>query len=249
MKNIAVVGAGYVGVVTAASLANMGHYVVCIDKEESVISKWREGTAPYAEPRLQQLLEHNKLEGRLTFTSHYAWGVRNMDVVFLTSDSFGAKGEAVDLAHVQRLASNIAEHLIRDVVVVNRSAVPIGTNVALQRFLTNYNKGNVVVDVVYNPSFPADLKGVEQMYQGNRIVLGGNNREALLFVEELYRRMKLSILKTDFSSAELIKYASDTFTTLNNQVLQEILLLCEQVGANKDDVVIGIHRSMHSISL
>ncbi|KGP74076.1 UDP-glucose dehydrogenase family protein [Pontibacillus yanchengensis] len=240
MKNIAVVGTGYVGLVTGVCLADLGHHVICIDVDEEKVSQMRKGHSPIYEPQLEDLMKKNIEEGRLTFTTNHAWGIRNMDVIFLAVGTPQQQDGSADLSYVQRAVNDIAQHINRDVVVVNKSTVPVGTNESIQQYFNQHVGELGQVDVVSNPEFLREGSAVYDMFHGDRIIIGADNEDAALLVEELYRRLKLPVVKTDIRSAEMIKYASNAFLATKISFINEISSICEKVGANIEDVAYGM---------
>ncbi|MYL54384.1 nucleotide sugar dehydrogenase [Pontibacillus yanchengensis] len=240
MKNIAVVGTGYVGLVTGVCLADLGHHVICIDVDEEKVSHMRKGYSPIYEPQLEGLMKKNIEEGRLTFTTNHAWGIPNMDVIFLAVGTPQQQDGSADLTYVQRAVNDIAQHINRDVIVVNKSTVPVGTNESIQQYFNQHVGELGRVDVVSNPEFLREGSAVYDMFHGDRIIIGAENEGAALLVEELYRRLKLPVVKTDIRSAEMIKYASNAFLATKISFINEISSICEKVGANIEDVAYGM---------
>ncbi|MYL35988.1 nucleotide sugar dehydrogenase [Pontibacillus yanchengensis] len=240
MKNIAVVGTGYVGLVTGVCLADLGHHVICIDVDEEKVSHMGKGYSPIYEPQLEGLMKKNIEEGRLTFTTNHAWGIPNMDVIFLAVGTPQQQDGSADLTYVQRAVNDIAQHINRDVIVVNKSTVPVGTNESIQQYFNQHVGELGRVDVVSNPEFLREGSAVYDMFHGDRIIIGAENEGAALLVEELYRRLKLPVVKTDIRSAEMIKYASNAFLATKISFINEISSICEKVGANIEDVAYGM---------
>ncbi|SDQ14192.1 UDP-glucose dehydrogenase family protein [Virgibacillus salinus] len=238
--NIAVIGIGYVGLVTGVCLSEIGNNVTCIDIDEEKVKTLRSGKSPIYEEGLEELLQTNIQRERLHFTSNYEEGLAAKEVIFLAVGTpQGADGSA-DLTFLNTVCSDIVKYLHNDVVIVTKSTVPIGTNEHIKTSIEQNAITNLTVKVVSNPEFLRQGTAVHDTFNGDRIVIGCEDEEAMDIMEEIYKPYNIPIVKTDLRSAEMIKYASNTFLATKISFINEIANLCEHVGANVDDVANGI---------
>ena len=240
---VAMVGTGYVGLVSGACFADFGHQVVCIDKDEGKIERLRQGIMPIYEPGLQDLVEANTKAGRLTFTTVLKDAVRDADTVFIAVGTPSRRGDGhADLSYVEQAAREIAASLDHYTVVVNKSTVPVGTGDSVEAIMRETNpKGDF--SVVSNPEFLREGAAISDFKRPDRVVVGTSDERARQVMRELYRPLFLNetpILFTDRRTSELIKYASNAFLAVKIAYINEMADLCEQVGANVQEVARGI---------
>ena len=240
---VAVIGTGYVGLVSGACFADFGHDVTCIDIDAGKVAALCRGEIPIYEPGLQGLVESNVREGRLSFTTALASPVRKADVVFITVGTPSRRGDGhADLSHVYAAAREIAAVLDRFTVVVIKSTVPVGTGDEVQRIMRE-TRPHADFSVVSNPEFLREGAAIRDFKHPDRIVVGTEDPRATEVMAELYRPLYLNtapILYTDRRAAELVKYASNAFLAMKITFINEIAELCERVGTDVQEVARGI---------
>ena len=237
---IVVAGTGYVGLVTGACLAEMGHNVTCVDIDENKVAMMKKGISPIYEPGLDELLEKNHNEGRLDFTTDYISAYKNADIVFIGVGTPEREDGSANLDYVFKVCEQIAENLENDCLVVVKSTVPIGTNDNIEEFLKENAKNNVRIEVASNPEFLAQGTAVVDTLKARRIVIGVESDWAKDILLEVYTRYNQPIVVTNRRSAEMIKYASNDFLALKISFMNEIANFCEMVGADVEDVAKGM---------
>lgn len=235
---IAVAGTGYVGLVTGVCLAEHGHYVTCVDIDENKVELMKSGISPIFEPGLEELIYKNKK--RLNFTTNYKKAYRDADVVFIGVGTPEKLDGSANLSYVYSVAKQIAECIEKDCVVVVKSTVPIGTNDKIEEVMRNYLLHKVKLHVASNPEFLAQGTAVKDTLHPSRIVIGVEDEFAEEKLKEVYKSFTAPILVTSRRSAEMIKYASNDFLALKISFINEIANLCEIIGANIDDVALGM---------
>ncbi len=240
---IAIIGTGYVGLVSGACFSDFGHDVVCVDKDESKIDALERGVMPIFEPGLDELVARNVRQGRLSFTTSIAEGVRDVEAVFIAVGTPSRRGDGhADLSYVYGAAREIAQALTGPAVVVTKSTVPVGTGDEVERILKE-ERGDLDVSVCSNPEFLREGAAIEDFKRPDRIVIGVENAHAEEVMREIYRPLYLNrapILFTSRRTAELIKYAANAFLATKITFINEIADLCEIVGADVQDVSRGI---------
>jgi UDPglucose 6-dehydrogenase len=240
---IAMIGTGYVGLVSGACFSDFGHDVVCVDKDERKIEALRRGVMPIFEPGLDQLVERNVRDGRLSFTTDLAAGVAGAEAVFIAVGTPSRRGDGhADLSYVFGAAEEIAGALTRPAVVVTKSTVPVGTGDEVERILRE-TAPEAKAWVVSNPEFLREGAAIEDFKRPDRIVVGIEDEEAAEILREIYRPLYLNkapLLFTSRRTAELTKYAANAFLATKITFINEIADLCERVGANVQDVARGI---------
>lgn len=240
---IAMVGSGYVGLVSGACFADFGHEVVCIDKDEGKIARLREGIMPIYEPGLDALVEANAKAGRLSFTTSLAEGIRGADAIFIAVGTPSRRGDGhADLTFVHEVAREVGQSLAHDAVVVTKSTVPVGTGDEVERIIRETGTPHRV-SVVSNPEFLREGAAIGDFKRPDRIVIGAEDDYGRAVMREVYRPLFLNespILFTSRRTSELIKYAANAFLATKITFINEIADLCEKVGANVQDVARGI---------
>ncbi len=240
MKNIAVIGVGYVGLVTGVCLADLGNRLVCVDINEEKVESLKQGEMPIYEPGLDDLVERNVRAGRLSFTTSYAEGLEEADFVFIAVGTpEGVDGEA-DLRYVRMAARSIAEEMEHPMVIVNKSTVPVGTGDWVAALIRQYRNGGVEFSVVSNPEFLREGSAISDFLEPDRVVLGSLNREAAEKVAQLYLPLRTTIMITDLRTAEMIKYASNAFLATRISFINEMANICEALGADVKEVATGM---------
>ncbi|MBI1882710.1 MAG: UDP-glucose/GDP-mannose dehydrogenase family protein [Chlamydiae bacterium] len=237
---VAVVGTGYVGLITGTCLADLGHHVICIDNDRSKISLLKKGKIPIYEPDLEPLLKKNVKAGRLHFSNRIQEGVEKSQVIFIAVNTPPmASGEA-DLSYVAYVAREIAEHLKSYRVIVDKSTVPVKTGHKVSETIQRYCKKGVEFDIVSNPEFLREGSAVQDMFHPDRIVVGVSNPRAAQIMRQLYEPIKTKFIVTDVSSAELIKHASNSFLAMKISFANALANICELSGADVEQVVYGM---------
>ncbi|GGB98253.1 UDP-glucose 6-dehydrogenase [Novosphingobium endophyticum] len=240
---IAMVGSGYVGLVSGACFADFGHEVVCIDKDQSKIDRLRDGVMPIYEPGLEALVANNVKAGRLSFTTDLAEGIGGASAVFIAVGTPSRRGDGhADLSFVYAVAREVGEHLTNDAVVVTKSTVPVCTGDEVERIIresgTRYR-----IAVVSNPEFLREGAAIGDFKRPDRIVIGAEDDFGREVMREVYRPLFLNespLLFVSRRSAEITKYAANAFLATKITFINEVADLCEKVGGDVQDVARGI---------
>ena len=240
---IAMIGTGYVGLVSGTCFADFGHQVICVDKDQGKIDALLSGRMPIYEPGLESLVASNVAAGRLSFTTSLAEGIAGVDAIFIAVGTPSRRGDGhADLSYVHAAAREIGEHLAHDCVVVTKSTVPVGTGDEVERIIAEVSGGKHV-PVVSNPEFLREGAAIGDFKRPDRIVIGTEDEHARAVMREVYRPLFLNeapILFTARRTAELTKYAANAFLATKITFINEIADLCEVVGADVRDVARGI---------
>ncbi|MFZ1741932.1 MAG: UDP-glucose/GDP-mannose dehydrogenase family protein [Pontixanthobacter sp.] len=240
---IAMVGSGYVGLVSGACFADFGHDVVCIDKDQSKIDALHNGVMPIFEPGLAELVGANVNAGRLSFTTDLAEGIKNAQAIFIAVGTPSRRGDGhADLTFVYAVAKEVGANLVNDAVIVTKSTVPVGTGDEVERILEASGTPHNFA-VVSNPEFLREGAAIGDFKRPDRIVIGSESDFGREIMREVYRPLFLNespILFTSRRSAELIKYAANAFLATKITFINEMADLCEKVGADVQDVSRGI---------
>lgn len=239
---IAIIGTGYVGLVSGTCFAETGNDVVCIDINEEKIARLRAGESPIYEPGLDTLLQRNIKEGRLTFTTNLAEGIARAQIIFLALPTPPGKDGAADLQFVLDVADKLGDIINRYIVIVNKSTVPVGTAEQVSAVLGAKLDASLY-DVVSNPEFLREGVAVEDFLKPDRVVIGTGSERARKLMEELYGpfvRQGNPVYFMDERSAEMTKYAANAYLAMRISFMNEMANLCEKAGANVDHVRIGI---------
>ena len=240
---IAIIGAGYVGLVSGACFAEFGANVVCLDKNKNLIDNLNIGKIPIYEPGLAELVKRNTTEGRLSFETDLSKAITNTEILFIAVGTPSRRGDGhADLKYVYEVAREVANEINDYLVVVNKSTVPVGTAREVKEIIKNSNP-NADFDIASNPEFLREGSAIEDFMRPNRIVIGTESRKAEKLLKELYRPLNLietPILSTDLESAELIKYSSNAFLATKISFINEMSILCEKTGADVHAVAKGM---------
>ena len=241
--HVAVVGTGYVGLVSGACFSEFGHNVICVDKDEKKIAGLKQGEMPIYEPGLQRLVEGNAEAGRLSFTTDLAEAVKDADAVFIAVGTPSRRGDGhADLSYVYAAAEEIAQAITGYTVVVTKSTVPVGTGAEVEKII-RAARPDAKFDVVSNPEFLREGAAIEDFMRPDRVVIGTESEDAREVMRELYRPLYLietPIVFTRRQTSELIKYAANTFLATKITFINEIADLCEILDADVQDVARGI---------
>ncbi|MER1987888.1 MAG: UDP-glucose/GDP-mannose dehydrogenase family protein [Solibacillus sp.] len=237
---LAVVGAGYVGLVTAVTLAEIGHCVVCIDIDEQKISRLRQGQVPIFEPGLAELLQKNIQAGRMTFTASIEEGMQQADILYIAVGTPEHVDGSADLRAVKAVAKDVAEFAVRDMLIVVKSTVPVGTNDELQQLVNDYKLAGVTLELASNPEFLREGSALEDAFGGDRIIIGTQSEYATHLLTGINAAFQIPIWTTDVRSAEMIKYASNAFLATKISFINEIATICERLDVDVEQVAIGM---------
>src|SRR5215510_11698942 len=238
--NICVVGTGYVGLVTGAVFADLGNDVVCVDKVRGKIDSLKAGKMPIYEPGLEEMVVRNVDDGRLTFTTDLPAAVRQSDVIFVAVGTPPRESGETDLSHVEAVAAEIGRSMDRYKVIVNKSTVPVGTGELVREVITRHQAIPVPFDVVSNPEFLREGSAIEDPLRPDRIVIGAPNQQVAMTLVELYAPLERPMIITDLPSAEVIKYASNSFLAAKISFINAIANICEAAGADVTQVMKGM---------
>lgn len=240
---VAMIGSGYVGLVSGACFADFGHEVVCIDKDPGKIERLKQNVMPIYEPGLDALVETNVKAGRLSFTTDLAEGMKGAQAVFIAVGTPSRRGDGhADLSYVYAAAEEMARNIEGFTVVVTKSTVPVGTGDEVERIIHETN-AKADFAVASNPEFLREGAAIADFKRPDRIVIGVEDDRARAVLEELYRPLYLNqapIMVTSRRTAELTKYAANAFLATKIGFINEMADLCEKVGANVQDVARGI---------
>ncbi|MBO9313887.1 MAG: UDP-glucose/GDP-mannose dehydrogenase family protein, partial [Chloroflexus sp.] len=240
MKNICVVGTGYVGLTTGVCFADLGHSVTCIEIDLHKLELLRSGKSPIFEPGLEELQERNMRAGRLRFTDDYAVGIPDAEFIFITVGTPMAEDGSADLTYVKAAARSIGQYLRSGSIIIDKSTVPVGTGDLVENIIAEYAGPDVKFDVVSNPEFLREGSALSDFFKPDRIVLGAKNREAAQRVAALHETLGAPIIITDLRTAEMIKYASNAFLATRISFINEIAQICERLGADVREVARGM---------
>jgi UDPglucose 6-dehydrogenase len=239
--NIAVVGTGYVGLVTGTCFAEMGNHVTCVDIDATKVEKMRSGIIPIYEPHLDVLFERNIKQGRLIFTTDLAEAVRDAAIIFLALPTPPGEDGSADLSYVLGVARQLGTLITEYKIVINKSTVPVGTAEKVHEAIAQQCKASF--DVISNPEFLREGFAVDDFMKPDRVVIGTRSDKAKKIMSDLYApfvRQGNPIYFMDERSAEMTKYAANAFLATKITFMNEIANLCEKVGANVDAIRIGI---------
>jgi UDPglucose 6-dehydrogenase len=240
VKNICVVGTGYVGLTTGVCFADLGHSVTCIEIDLHKLELLRSGKSPIFEPGLEEMQERNMRAGRLRFTDDYAVGIPDAEFIFITVGTPMAEDGSADLTYVKAAARSIGQHLRSGSIIIDKSTVPVGTGDLVENIIAEHAGPDVKFDVVSNPEFLREGSALSDFFKPDRIVLGAKNREAAQRVAALHETLGAPIIITDLRTAEMIKYASNAFLATRISFINEIAQICERLGADVREVARGM---------
>lgn len=239
--NICVIGTGYVGLVTGTCLAETGNHVTCVDIDAAKVEKMKNGMVPIYEPHLDVYFERNIRQGRLKFTTDLKEGIKNSTILFLALPTPPGEDGSADLSYILKVANQLGENIEDYKIIIDKSTVPVGTGDLVRS--TVAAKTNIEFDVVSNPEFLREGFAVEDFMKPDRIVIGTDSEKAKKILTELYSpyvRSGNPIIFMDVRSAELTKYAANSFLATKISFMNEISILCEKLGADVDMVRYGI---------
>jgi UDPglucose 6-dehydrogenase len=237
---VSVIGTGYVGLVTGVCLAEVGHHVTCVDIDPDKISNLRKGISPIYEPGIEEILDRNIVNGNLSFTDDISHGVADAEVIYIAVGTPSKDDGRADLRYVESAAMQIAQVISSYTVVVTKSTVPVGTNHRIKEIISQHKINSCEFDVVSNPEFLREGSAIYDTFHGERIVVGSESEQAATIIAKVYEPFETPIINTDIRSAEMIKYAANAFLATKISFINEIANICEKVGANVEDVALGM---------
>lgn len=238
---IAIMGSGYVGLVTGTCLAELGHEVLCIDNNSDKIKGLQAGQVPIYEPGLEELLQANVAEGRLRFSSEIADGVNFGDILFICVGTPALPDGSVDLSAMEKVIAEIARNMHSYKLIVEKSTVPVRTAESMEALARKHLlQSHVEFDLASNPEFLAEGSAIHDFMQPDRVVLGVNSERAASLLVQLYAPLNAPILITDINSAELIKHASNAFLAMKISFTNALATICERTGADIGKVTRGM---------
>ena len=243
MKNIAIIGTGYVGLVTGVGLSEFGNKVICLDINQSKINNLNAGKVPIYEPGLEDLIIKNVDSERLFFSSDIDLSIKESEVIIIAVGTPQSKNGAADLKYVFDALNSISENLNSYKVIVTKSTVPIGTGEKIIAKLKKNYEENIDFDYVSNPEFLREGSAVKDFLWPDRVIIGTNSEKALQIMRDIYRPLYINknpIQRAAVETSEMIKYASNSFLALKISFINEIANLCESVGADVHDVAIAM---------
>jgi len=237
---LTIIGTGYVGLVTGTCFAEVGHQVICVDKDAAKVKVLRSGGMPIYEPGLEELVQSNTNAGRLHFTTSTAEAVENSEVIFVAVPTPPQPDGSVDLSFMEGVSREIAQTMTSYKIVVDKSTVPVQTGDKVAETIKRYCKARVDFDVVSNPEFLREGFAVEDFMKPDRVVIGVRSQRPVQAMRAIYEPFHAPIIVTDINSAELIKHAANSFLALKISYINAISVLCEASGANVQEVANGM---------
>lgn len=237
---ISVAGTGYVGLVTGVCLSEKGHNVTCVDIDEKKVETMKKGISPIYEEGLEELMKKNYAEGRLDYTTDYESAYKSSDVIFIAVGTPERSDGSANLDYIKSVATQIAQSIEKDTLIVIKSTVPIGTNEKIEQYIRKNLKEDIHIELASNPEFLAQGTAVRDTLNAARIVIGTESEWASNIMQEIYKPFDIPMVLTNRNSAEMIKYASNDFLALKISYMNDIANLCEIVGANVEDVAKGM---------
>ena len=237
---ITVIGAGYVGLVTAACLADLGNDVICIDIDKDKISKLNRGMVPIYEPGLEDLLKRNRKEKRIAFSTNLKEAVGKSEIIFIAVGTPPKENGEADLTHIEAVAEDIARYMTSYHLVVEKSTTPVETGKWIKRILEANARKGVRFDVASNPEFLREGSAIEDFMHPDRIIIGVESKKAKDMFLELYRPLGAEIIVTNINSAEMIKHASNSFLATKISFINAVANVCEKSGADIEEVARGM---------
>lgn len=244
--NILIIGSGYVGLVTATCFAEMGNKVSCIDIDKNKIKKLNKGEIPIYEPNLKQYILRNTAKKQLLFSTNLNQALQNCDIAFIAVGTPMGEDGSADLQYVLKVAENIGIHMVRDLIVVNKSTVPVGTADKVKQAITkelNKRKVNYKINAVSNPEFLKEGSAINDFMKPDRVIIGTDDQNTLKTMKELYSPFTKNherFISMDIRSAEMTKYAANAMLATKISFINEISNICERVGADVNQVRVGI---------
>ena len=238
--DISIIGSGYVGLVTGACFADVGHHVICVDNDAEKVKQLKAGEVPIYEPGLEEIIHRNVSARRLHFTGNIQEAVEHSQIIFIAVPTPPLPDGDVDLSFVEKVAREIAGVLTDYRVIVDKSTVPVKTGEKVAESIKRYNRHGAKFDVVSNPEFLREGCAVADLMHPDRIVIGAQSEHAIDLMKKVYEPFMAPILVTDISSAELIKHCANSFLALKISYINAVSGICEASGADVQKVADGI---------
>ena len=238
--NICIIGAGYVGLVSGACFADLGHKVVCVDNDKKKIETLRKSKIPFYEKSLEDMVRRNVKAGRLSFVESIKEGIKRSLVVFICVGTPPRQNGEADLSYVEKVATEIAKNMSSYSLIVEKSTVPVETGKWVEHTIKTNIKKKVKFDVASNPEFLKEGTAIEDFMNPDRVVIGVNSKKAEKILKELYKEIDAEIVVTDIASAELIKHASNSFLATKISFINSVSNICERTGADIKKVAHGM---------
>jgi UDPglucose 6-dehydrogenase len=238
--DISIIGSGYVGLVTGACFADVGHHVICVDNDAEKVKQLKAGEIPIYEPGLEEIIHRNVSARRLHFTGNIQEAVERSQIIFIAVPTPPLPDGDVDLSFVEKVAREIADVLTDYRVIVDKSTVPVKTGEKVAESIKRYNRHGAKFDVVSNPEFLREGCAVADLMHPDRIVIGAQSEQAIDLMKKVYEPFMAPILVTDISSAELIKHCANSFLALKISYINAVSAICEASGADVEKVADGI---------
>jgi len=237
-KNIAIIGTGYVGLVTGACLAELGNKVICVDINRNRIENLKKGAVPFYEPGLEKLIKKNINNKNLFFETDLAMAIPQSEIIFITVGTPSMENGEADLSYVEKAAEDVGKNLKKYAVIIIKSTVPPKTCRRIREVIKKYS--DALFDLVSNPEFLREGSAVLDFMKPDRIIIGAESEKAKKIIKELYSPLKSPLVYTNFESSEMIKYASNAFLATKISFINEIANVCELVGADVEEIAKGM---------
>lgn len=237
---VAVIGTGYVGLVTGVVLAQLGNDVICVDKDQEKVEKLRNGIPPIYEPGVEEMLKQGLKDGFLQISESISEATKASEVVFIAVGTPPAEDGTPDLTAVKAVANAIAQSIDKYTVIVNKSTVPVGSGDMVENIILSHGVDPSMFDVVSNPEFLREGSAIHDTLHPDRIVIGSKKRQAAVKLVDLYATLQAPMIVTDLNSAELIKYGANSFLAMKISFINALSRVCELCEANVADVAAGI---------
>ena len=234
--NIAIIGSGYVGLVTGACFAELGNDVVCVDNDQAKIKKLKAGIMPIYEPGLSELVKRNVKKSRLSFTTKIREAVKKSEIIFIAVGTPPKDNGEADLTAVEGVSKEIAASMHSYKLIVEKSTVPVNTGEWVEHTIKTFNKRRVKFDVASNPEFLREGTAIKDFMNPDRVVLGVKSKKAAEILSALYKPLKAPIVVTDIKSAEIIKHAANSFLAMKISFINAIANVCDSLGADVIEV-------------
>jgi len=237
---IAIIGTGYVGLVTGTCFADLGNNVVCVDNDTDKIKSLKKGISPIYEPGLEEMIKRNRKEGRLKFTPSIKEAVTKSEVLFICVGTPSKESGEAELVYIERVSKSIATHINSYKLIVEKSTVPVETGEKVKEVVEYHKRNKVKFDVASNPEFLREGSAIDDFMNPDRIIIGVESKKAKDILTELYRPLKAPIVATDIKGAEIIKHAANSFLATKISFINALSNICEKVGADVVEVAKGI---------
>ncbi|HOW28636.1 MAG TPA: UDP-glucose/GDP-mannose dehydrogenase family protein [Elusimicrobiota bacterium] len=238
--NVTIIGSGYVGLVTGACLAEIGHSVTCVDNDTRKIQTLQKGHIPIYEPGLKELIAKNKKKKRIVFTNSLQNGIEDADMVFIAVNTPPLPDGEADLSYVEAVTREVAQHMKRYIIIVEKSTVPVQTGEKIKQTIRLYGRKPEDFDVASNPEFLREGTAIKDFLKPDRIVVGVESKRAEEALRALYKPIRAPLIVTDIKSAELIKHSSNSFLAMKISFINAVAQVCERVGADVTCVAKGM---------